>query len=44
MVLLVQEVLEEEEEELIGNQGIGFCTLGAAGGNGEIVYRFLRVS
>jgi hypothetical protein len=27
-----------------GNQGIGFCTLGAAGGNGEIQYRFLRVS
>ena len=26
-----------------GNQGIGFCTLGAAGGNGEIIFRFLQV-
>jgi hypothetical protein len=27
-----------------GNQGIGFCTLGAAGGAGEIVYRFLKLN
>ena len=26
-----------------GNQGIGFCTLGAAGGSGEIIFRFLQV-
>ena len=26
-----------------GNQGFGACTLGAAGGNGEIIFRFLQV-